>query len=101
MIPFTISIVVTQSCLFLHATIEVTKEMIDYVGRSRADYERSKEKDRIEQSDFRKRAFAKKRITEEIKELEAKRARVVKEANTEQNLLNEKLFNLRSQYDHS
>ncbi len=69
--------------------------------RFRADYESSKEKDRIEQSDFRKRALAKKRITEEIKDLEAKRAKVAKEANAEQNLLNETIFNLRSQYDHS
>ena len=72
------------------AAIEVTKEMNDYVRRACAAYERSKEKDRIDRWDSWKRALAKKRITEEIKKLEAKRAEVAKEANAEQNLFNEK-----------
>ena len=49
------------------ATIEIIKELIDYVRISRADYELFKERDRFEQSDTGKRALAKKNITAEIK----------------------------------
>ena len=81
------------------AEIPINQDMLTYVKKSRSQYEIAKSRAKENENTAQKRAHEKKKVTEEIKTLNAKRHKLDSEKSRELANIDAEIFSLRAKLD--